>query len=126
MMKFRSLLPDTLFGRLFAATLGVICTMLLVFILLLVREHRELALLDSGSGRSSARRPATSCASSACIPRISVARHRAAFEPRNKRPWNGRLRRTCSGISAPITKSLPARRAHRATQSSHCIGCAGT
>jgi signal transduction histidine kinase len=50
MMKFRSLLPDTLFGRLFAATLGVICTMLLVFILLLVREHRELALLDSGSG----------------------------------------------------------------------------
>lgn len=45
-------LPDTLFGRLFVATVGVIAAMLLVFILLIVRERRELALLDSGSGSS--------------------------------------------------------------------------
>lgn len=46
------LLPDTLFGRLFVATVGVIGAMLLVFILLIVRERRELALLDSGAGSS--------------------------------------------------------------------------
>jgi signal transduction histidine kinase len=45
-------LPDTLFGRLFVATVGVIAAMLLVVILLIVRERRELALLDSGSGSS--------------------------------------------------------------------------
>ncbi|GFE88050.1 ATP-binding protein [Steroidobacter agaridevorans] len=48
----RRLLPDTLFGRLFVATVGVIGAMLLVFILLIVRERRELALLDSGAGSS--------------------------------------------------------------------------
>jgi signal transduction histidine kinase len=52
MMSPRSLLPDTLFGRLFAATVGVIAAMLLVFIILIVRERRELALLDSGAGSS--------------------------------------------------------------------------
>ena len=31
-MTLRSLLPDTLFGRLFAATVGVIGAMLLIFI----------------------------------------------------------------------------------------------
>lgn len=46
------LLPDTLFGRLFVATVGVIGALLLVFILLIVRERRELALLDSGAGSS--------------------------------------------------------------------------
>lgn len=46
------LLPDTLFGRLFVATVGVIGAMLLVFVLLIVRERRELALLDSGAGSS--------------------------------------------------------------------------
>lgn len=51
-MATRSLLPDTLFGRLFVATMGVIGAMLLVFILLIVRERRELALLDSGAGSS--------------------------------------------------------------------------
>lgn len=51
-MSLRSLLPDTLFGRLFAALVGVIGAMLLVFILLIVRERRELALLDSGAGSS--------------------------------------------------------------------------
>jgi signal transduction histidine kinase len=48
----RALLPDTLFGRLFVATVGVIGAMLIVFILLIVRERRELALLDSGAGSS--------------------------------------------------------------------------
>lgn len=51
-MSARSLLPDTLFGRLFFATVGVIAAMLVVFILLIVRERRELALLDSGAGSS--------------------------------------------------------------------------
>lgn len=52
MTPLRSLLPDTLFGRLFVATVGVIGAMLLVFILLIVRERRELALLESGAGSS--------------------------------------------------------------------------
>jgi signal transduction histidine kinase len=51
-MRLRSLLPDTLFGRLFAATIGVIGLMLLLIILLIVRERRELALLDGGAGSS--------------------------------------------------------------------------
>lgn len=51
-MTLRSLLPDTLFGRLFAATVGVIGLLMLMIILLIVRERRELALLDSGSGGS--------------------------------------------------------------------------
>jgi signal transduction histidine kinase len=54
MMALRSLLPDTLFGRLFAATVGVIGAMLLIFIVLIVRERHELALLDSGAGSSAA------------------------------------------------------------------------
>lgn len=48
----RPLLPDTLFGRLFVATVAVIGAMLIMFILLIVRERRELALLDSGAGSS--------------------------------------------------------------------------
>lgn len=52
MMSLRSLLPDTLFGRLFAATVGVIGLLMLLIILLIVRERRELGLLDSGSGSS--------------------------------------------------------------------------
>jgi len=52
MMSLRSLLPDTLFGRLFAATVGVIGLLMLLIILLIVRERRELALLDSGAGSS--------------------------------------------------------------------------
>lgn len=51
-MAARSLLPNTLFGRMFIATIGVIGAMLLVVILLIVRERRELALLDSGAGSS--------------------------------------------------------------------------
>lgn len=52
MMTLRSLLPDTLFGRLFAATVGVIGLLMLMIILLIVQERRELALLDSGAGSS--------------------------------------------------------------------------
>lgn len=48
----RPLLPDTLFGRLFVATVAVIGAMLIVFVLLIVRERRELALLDGGAGSS--------------------------------------------------------------------------
>jgi signal transduction histidine kinase len=48
----RPLVPDTLFGRLFVATVAVIGAMLIVVILLIVRERRELALLDSGAGSS--------------------------------------------------------------------------
>ena len=51
-MSLRSLLPDTLFGRLFAATVGVIGLLMLLIILLIVRERRELGLLDSGAGSS--------------------------------------------------------------------------
>lgn len=51
-MALRSLLPDTLFGRMFAATVGVIGLLMLLIILLIVRERRELALLDSGTGSS--------------------------------------------------------------------------
>ncbi len=48
----RALVPDTLFGRLFMATVAVIGAMLIVFVLLILRERRELALLDSGAGSS--------------------------------------------------------------------------
>jgi signal transduction histidine kinase len=51
-MAVRSLWPDTLFGRLFTATVAVIGAMLLLIVLLIVRERRELALLDSGAGSS--------------------------------------------------------------------------
>lgn len=51
-MSLRSLLPDTLFGRLFAATVGVIGLLMLLIVLLILHERRELALLDSGSGSS--------------------------------------------------------------------------
>jgi len=60
MKALRSLLPDTLFGRLFVATVAVIGAMLLIFILLIVRERRELALLDGGAGSSAATIAATS------------------------------------------------------------------
>jgi signal transduction histidine kinase len=60
MMTLRSLLPDTLFGRLFVATVGVIGLLMLLIILLIVRERRELALLDSGAGSSATTIAATS------------------------------------------------------------------
>lgn len=47
--------PQTLFGRLFAATVAVIATALLLIVLLVVRERRELAFNESGSGAAAAR-----------------------------------------------------------------------
>lgn len=43
-------LPQTLFGRLFLATVAVIAATLLVIVLLILRERRELAFSESGSG----------------------------------------------------------------------------
>lgn len=45
----RSLLPETLFGRLFAATLAVVATALLLLLGIVLRERRELAFSESGS-----------------------------------------------------------------------------
>lgn len=45
----RSLLPETLFGRLFAATLAVVAIALLLLLAIVLRERRELAFSESGS-----------------------------------------------------------------------------
>jgi signal transduction histidine kinase len=45
----RLLLPETLFGRLFAATLAVVALALLLLLSLVLRERRELAFSESGS-----------------------------------------------------------------------------
>jgi signal transduction histidine kinase len=45
-------LPQTLFGRLFAAIIGAVAVTLLIIVLLIVRERREFALFDSSSGAS--------------------------------------------------------------------------
>lgn len=45
----RSLLPETLFGRLFAATLAVVAIALLSLLAIVLRERRELAFSESGS-----------------------------------------------------------------------------
>lgn len=50
----RSLMPQTLFGRLFAATVGVVALTVLIVVVLIVRERREYALLESGAGASAA------------------------------------------------------------------------
>ncbi|MET0658200.1 MAG: ATP-binding protein [Steroidobacteraceae bacterium] len=47
-------LPQTLFGRLFAATVAVVGATLLVIILLVVHERRELAFTESGAGAAAA------------------------------------------------------------------------
>jgi signal transduction histidine kinase len=46
--------PETLFGRLFAATVAVVVTALLVLLVLVLRERRELAFSESGSGAAAA------------------------------------------------------------------------
>jgi len=48
------ILPDTLFGRLFVATLAVVAATLLVILVLILRERREFALLESGAGAAAA------------------------------------------------------------------------
>ncbi len=47
-------LPETLFGRLFAATVAVVAVALLVLLLIVLRERRELAFTESGSGEAAA------------------------------------------------------------------------
>lgn len=47
-------LPETLFGRLFAATVAVVATALLVLLTLVLRERRELAFAESGSSAAAA------------------------------------------------------------------------
>src|ERR1044072_1670070 len=47
-------LPETLFGRLFAATVAVSAAALLVLLSLVFRERRELAFAESGSGAAAA------------------------------------------------------------------------
>ena len=47
-------LPETLFGRLFAATVAVVAAALLVLLSLVLRERRELAFTESGSSAAAA------------------------------------------------------------------------
>lgn len=47
-------LPETLFGRLFAATVAVVATALLVLVSIVLRERRELAFSESGSSAAAA------------------------------------------------------------------------
>jgi signal transduction histidine kinase len=47
-------LPETVFGRLFAATVAVVATALLVLLTLVLRERRELAFAESGSSAAAA------------------------------------------------------------------------
>jgi signal transduction histidine kinase len=46
--------PETLFGRLFAATVAVVAVALLVLLSLVLRERRELAFTESGSSAAAA------------------------------------------------------------------------
>jgi signal transduction histidine kinase len=48
-------LPETLFGRLFAATVAVVAIALLVLVSIVLRERRELAFSESGSSAAAAR-----------------------------------------------------------------------
>ena len=47
-------LPETLFGRLFAATVAVVAMALLVLVSIVLRERRELAFAESGSSAAAA------------------------------------------------------------------------
>jgi signal transduction histidine kinase len=47
-------LPETLFGRLFAATVAVVAAALLVLLSIVLRERRELAFSESGSSAAAA------------------------------------------------------------------------
>ncbi len=46
--------PETLFGRLFAATVAVVAVALLLLLSIVLRERRELAFSESGSGAAAA------------------------------------------------------------------------
>jgi signal transduction histidine kinase len=47
-------LPETLFGRLFAAIVGVVAVSLLILLSIVLRERRELAFSESGSSAAAA------------------------------------------------------------------------
>ena len=47
-------LPETLFGRLFAAIVAVVVVALLILLSIVFRERRELAFSESGSGAAAA------------------------------------------------------------------------
>ena len=47
-------LPETLFGRLFAATVAVVAAALLILLSIVLRERRELAFSESGSSAAAA------------------------------------------------------------------------
>jgi signal transduction histidine kinase len=53
-MRWRFPVPQTLFGRLFAATTSVVGVTLLVIVVLVVHERRQLAFTESGSGAAAA------------------------------------------------------------------------
>ena len=53
-MRSDTLLPDSLFGRLFVATVAVVAATLLMIVVLIVRERREFALVESGAGAAAA------------------------------------------------------------------------
>lgn len=48
----KSLLPDSLFGRLFFAIIAVVATTILIMVALIVRERREFSMLESSAGSS--------------------------------------------------------------------------
>ena len=48
----RAPLPDSLFGRLFFATIGVVAVTILIMVALIVRERREFSMLESSAGSS--------------------------------------------------------------------------
>lgn len=72
----RTVLPDTVFGRLLAATLAVLGVLLLIFVLLIMRERRELALLDTGTSSSAANVAETS----EYLASLPVEQRRAAWD----------------------------------------------
>lgn len=72
----RTVLPDTVFGRLLAATLAVLGVLLLIFVLLIMRERRELAMLDTGTSSSAANVAETS----EYLASLPVEQRRTAWE----------------------------------------------
>lgn len=48
----KTLLPDSLFARLFFATIGVVAITILIMVALIVRERREFSMLESSAGSS--------------------------------------------------------------------------
>lgn len=81
-MRWRVPLPQTLFARLFAATVAVVGATLLVIILLVVHERRELAFTESGAGAAAASIVQTST----YLARLPPAKRVAAVEELRAQP----------------------------------------